>query len=886
MSLKFNQFIVFATSIIILILISLFSHNVYYYITGQKPIIVDDTTYLEDTPGIAYNRHKASEQGHLDHSEDSGKGDTTGQHQEKDQGKNKSKEVKTEYTEEKKKSWLSMLYIPSFITTMSSRNVPVTTYKAGANFTSNKPITTLTSTSYEKISSTPSITKTLPNLTYLGTVRTLENINIGDNKIILDNSKIALINGMQLIIDNKNYTITDVSIVTSWFIKAIQVVLDTPCTSYIPSNTYLKVLSSNTSLTTTNSSSSTITSYGPSSSTITSYGPSSSTITSYGPSSSTITSYGPSSSSITSYGPSSSIITTKIPSPKAFILHLSKATVTNGKLSFNASVNITTDTLKQISKDIVTTDEPFEIKNREGFIEGYSSYIVNTTTVPVGTTPYSIAYDGNYVWVGNFGNNTVSRIDISQFNTNTNTSTSTSRPSIIINIGTATSNTPFGIAVDSTYLWVANNSISGTVSQFDKSTQKLINTIPVGNSPYGILSDGPYVWVTNYNDGTVSRIDKSKYSATTPSGTTTTTLSKPITYTVGSNPCNITSDSNYIYVANNGDNTVSRIDKGISSSTTPSGTITTPSSTTPSSTTPSRPITIAVGKKPFGIVTDNDYVWVTNSDDNNVSRILKSQFSTYTSPSKPPTIPVGNKPLGITMTDDNYVWVVNNGDNTVTRIDKSQSSTTPSSTTPSSTTPSSTTPSGTTTPSRPVTYNVGNSPWHITTDGTNLWVSNSTSNTVTQIYPIIPTMTPTMTPTVTPTMTPTDTPTMTPTDTPTMTPTITQTMTPTITQTMTPTITQTMTPTITQTMTPTITQTMTPTPTKTISNQIICTTKSSTTDTPSNSNNSSLNLSTFYVSDCVGYPIKEVLFKNDTLTLQLDTNDDSMLYSGYYKLVL
>jgi hypothetical protein len=208
---KFTQFVVFATSIIILILISLFSHNVYYYITGQKPIIVDDTTYLEDTPGIAYNRHKASEQG---------------QHQEKDQGKNKSKEVKTEYTEEKKKSWLSMLYIPSFITTMSSRNVPVTTYKAGANFTSNKPITTLTSTSYEKISSTPSITKTLPNLTYLGTVRTLENINIGDNKIILDNSKIALINGMQLIIDNKNYTITDVSIVTSWFITAIQVLLD------------------------------------------------------------------------------------------------------------------------------------------------------------------------------------------------------------------------------------------------------------------------------------------------------------------------------------------------------------------------------------------------------------------------------------------------------------------------------------------------------------------------------------------------------------------------------------------------------------------------------------------------------------------------------------
>jgi hypothetical protein len=44
--------------------------------------------------------------------------------------------------------------------------------------------------------------------------------------------------------------------------------------------------------------------------------------------------------------------------------------------------------------------------------------------------------------------------------------------------------------------------------------------------------------------------------------------------------------------------------------------------------------------------------------------------------------------------------------------------------------------------------------------------------------------------------------------------------------------------------------------------------------------------SVFYVSDCLGYPVKDVVFKNDTLILELDTNDDTLLYSGYYKLVL
>jgi hypothetical protein len=111
--------------------------------------------------------------------------------------------------------------------------------------------------------------------------------------------------------------------------------------------------------------------------------------------------------------------------------------------------------------------------------------------------------------------------------------------------------------------------------------------------------------------------------------------------------------------------------------------------------------------------------------------------------------------------------------------------------------------------------------------------------------------------TMTPTMTHTPSMTMTPTMTPTPSMTMTPTMTPTPSMTMTPTMTPT--PSMTHTPTPTMTPTSTPTPT-----------------------NSSL----FYVSDNISYPIKEAVFRNNTLIIELDTNDDTLLYSGYYRLVL
>jgi hypothetical protein len=62
----------------------------------------------------------------------------------------------------------------------------------------------------------------------------------------------------------------------------------------------------------------------------------------------------------------------------------------------------------------------------------------------------------------------------------------------------------------------------------------------------------------------------------------------------------------------------------------------------------------------------------------------------------------------------------------------------------------------------------------------------------------------------------------------------------------------------------------------------IATTKAPVTESSAEKNKNSI----LYVSDCVGYPISSAFFKNNNLIITLDTNDDSTLYSGYYKLVL
>ncbi|HST16093.1 MAG TPA: ABC transporter substrate-binding protein [Gaiellaceae bacterium] len=108
---------------------------------------------------------------------------------------------------------------------------------------------------------------------------------------------------------------------------------------------------------------------------------------------------------------------------------------------------------------------------------------------------------------------------------------------------------------------------------------------------------------------------------------------------VGEAPSHIASSEGATWVTNTDDNTVSRVDPGTKNVQ-----------------------TIPVGNSPSGIAAGDGAVWVANSLDGTVSRIDPGTNQVVQ------TIDVGNGPVGIAY-GAGSVWVANTGDATITRID-------------------------------------------------------------------------------------------------------------------------------------------------------------------------------------------------------------------------
>jgi YVTN family beta-propeller protein len=64
----------------------------------------------------------------------------------------------------------------------------------------------------------------------------------------------------------------------------------------------------------------------------------------------------------------------------------------------------------------------------------------------------------------------------------------------------------YGIAADTTAVWV-HNSAQATVVRVDPKTNQAVATIPVGHGPGDLRLGAGFVWVVNHDDGTVSKID-------------------------------------------------------------------------------------------------------------------------------------------------------------------------------------------------------------------------------------------------------------------------------------------------------------------------------------------------------------------------------------------
>ena len=204
-----------------------------------------------------------------------------------------------------------------------------------------------------------------------------------------------------------------------------------------------------------------------------------------------------------------------------------------------------------------------------------------------------IAFDSstNSVWVTNRAANTVSKLKTSD--------------ATIVGSAIAVGATPKGIAFDnfSNSVWVANTGSSSItkIKALDGTITSTTASVPAYNVAYDSSSNAIWVTSNTSSPGKVTKLRVSDGVVLNP----TNNIATPGSYvTVGNNPQGITFDSstNSIWVANNGDGTVSQINVA-------TGTVVG---------------TYTVGTAPVGVAFDSstNSIWVTNSTSNNLTRII------------------------------------------------------------------------------------------------------------------------------------------------------------------------------------------------------------------------------------------------------------------------
>jgi YVTN family beta-propeller protein len=137
-----------------------------------------------------------------------------------------------------------------------------------------------------------------------------------------------------------------------------------------------------------------------------------------------------------------------------------------------------------------------------------------SATIPVGVKPFFIAAGAGALWVANAQDGTVNRI---------NPSTNTVVATIDLHFDGSSGDTanPFGITSDDETVWVTSfvtdadgNDVPGLVSFLDAQTNRELGSVGVGKTPLGIATGFGSIWVVNQGDGTVSRIDEASRAVT------------------------------------------------------------------------------------------------------------------------------------------------------------------------------------------------------------------------------------------------------------------------------------------------------------------------------------------------------------------------------------
>ena len=210
--------------------------------------------------------------------------------------------------------------------------------------------------------------------------------------------------------------------------------------------------------------------------------------------------------------------------------------------------------------------------------------------------------------------------------------------------------------------------------QIPASASAVIKTITVGVSPTAVSSDGTHVWVANNGDGTVTELN----------ATTGAVIGAPISVGSGarSGPDAISSDGTHVWVANSNDGTVTELNAA-------TGVVV----GTP----------IPVGPAPNSISSDGTDVWVTQSGGTKVTELSASTGS-FVQTITPANLSDGRSPGPSEVSSDGtHVWVGESTAGSVSEIDPSSGQIT-----------------------EPIT-DLGAAPDAISSDGTHVWVTLSGS---------------------------------------------------------------------------------------------------------------------------------------------------------------
>jgi YVTN family beta-propeller protein len=268
-------------------------------------------------------------------------------------------------------------------------------------------------------------------------------------------------------------------------------------------------------------------------------------------------------------------------------------------------------------------------------------------SVPTGIDPADVSADANGVWVGNRGDDTATQVDPETMTVLSTTAAETSvgglaagagavwigdsRGSKLVRIdpdlqssraiqlaprpdvfSTSTALNP--VAVGRGAVWVGKS--AGGLARVDAESGDVVAKVPVGNSPSSIATGLGGVWIADDVDNTVTRIDPKSINAVTA------------TTPVGQEPAAVAVGEGAVWVANAQDDTVSRIDPDTAAVTG----------------------TIPVGRRPTGIAAGGGAVWVANSLDSTVSRIDPETNRVEAATE------VGEAPQDVTVAHD-LVWV-------------------------------------------------------------------------------------------------------------------------------------------------------------------------------------------------------------------------------------